>query len=148
MAMTATDFPFCQKLLRTMRRKSRGKDINEIIEKWLKPRLELECQRLDLPESFISSVQGIYPRLFHYSSLCKPVQQNGKVIAVTIHIGSDNRSQWTALMHFWHELRHAKDYYEGKPPSEAKAYFYMLRRCFVELLAKASPWQLIHRSKT
>ena len=131
-----------------MRRKSRRKDINEIIEKRLKPRLTAECRRLGLPESFISRIQGIYPRLFYYSSLCKPVKQNGKVIAVTIHIGSDNRSEWTALMHFWHELRHAKDYYEGKSPSEAKACLYMLKRCFVELLAKSSPKRWIQRSKT
>ena len=110
-----------------MKKKVKYRDINDIIEKYLKPRLASECERLGIPESFIAGIYGIYPEL-DCSSCCEPVREEGRVREVRIRIDSEIRSPLVAILHFWHEMRHAKDYYEDCKSSEWRAYLYMLKR--------------------
>ena len=116
-----------------MKKKARYRDINDVIERHLKPRLESECQRLGIPESFIVGIYGIYPEL-DCSSCCEPIREGGKVREVRIRIDSEIRSSLVAALHFWHEMRHAKDYYEDCKSSEGRAYLYMLKRGLEELV--------------
>ena len=117
-----------------MKKKTSYRDINDIIEIRLKPRLASECLRLGIPDSFIAGIYGIYPEL-DCSSCCEPTREEGKVREVRIRIDSEIRSPRVAILHFWHEMRHAKDYYEDRKSSEGKAYLYMLKRGLEELVS-------------
>lgn len=113
-------------------KKVRYKNIDDILNYCLKPRLAGECQRLCIPEWFVPGLYGIYHDL-DCSSCCEPIRQDGKVQKVRIRIDNEIRSPAIALLHFWHEMRHAKDYYENCKPSEFRAYLYMLIRGLQEL---------------
>jgi len=126
-----------------MKKKARYRDINDIIERRLKPRLASECQRLGVPESFIAGIYGIYPEL-DCSSCCEPIRKEGKVREVRIRIDSEIRSPLVATLHFWHEMRHAKDYYEDCKSSEGRAYLYMLKRG-LERLVEPVVLRITHR---
>jgi len=117
-----------------MKNKAEYRDISDIIEKHLKPRLKSECERLGIPQSFIAGIYGIYPEPFVRSSCCEPIKQGDKVKAVMIRIDSEIRSPRIVLMDFWHELRHAKDCYENRKSSEWRANLYVLRRCLEQLV--------------
>jgi len=123
-----------------MMAKIKYKDIDDIIAGYLEPRLKSECERLGIPQSFISGIYAIWPREFGYSSLCKPVEQNGRVVRVTIRIDSELRNPRAALLEFWHELWHAKEYYENSKPSELRAYLYVCRRAAGAVLGKVVGW--------
>jgi len=116
-----------------MKKKAKYRDVSDIIEKHLTPRLASECERPGVPESFIAGIYGIYPEI-DCSSCCEPIREEGKVRKVRIRIDSEIRSPRVAILHFWHEMRHAKDYYEDNSSSEWKAYLYMLKRGFQELI--------------
>ena len=103
-------------------------DIDEIIEKVLRPELKRECERLGIPESFIKGIYAILPKAWEYSSLCEPVERSGKVEGVRIRIDYRINKPGAALRDFWHEMRHAKDYYNGRKSSEAKATIYSWKR--------------------
>ncbi len=109
-------------------------DIDEIIAKVLKPELKPECERLGIPESFIKGIHSILPKVWEYSSLCQPDERNGEVVGVWIRIDCEIRKVVPALRDLWHEMWHAKDYYEGKKTSEAKAILYSWRRYLGRLL--------------
>jgi len=126
-----------------MKKKAKYRDINDIIERRLKPRLASECQRLGIPESFIAGIYGIYPEL-DCSSCCEPTREEGKVREVRIRIDSEIRSPLVATLHFWHEMRHAKDYYEDNRSSEWRAYLYMLKRG-LETLVESVVLRITHR---
>jgi len=119
-----------------MTRKSKYRDISEIIERHLEPRLKSECRKLGIPESFVAGIYGVYAEPFGHSSQCEPVIQEGQTVAVRIRIDSEIRAPSRAVMHFWHELRHAKDCYEKRPSSEWKAHLYVLKRCLSEAFAR------------
>lgn len=126
-----------------MKKKAKYRDISDIIDKHLKPRLESECQRLGIPESFIAGIYGIYPQ-FDCSSCCEPIGEEGKVREVRIRIDSEIRSPLVATLHFWHEMRHAKDYYKDCKSSEGRAYLYMLKRG-LERLVEPVVLRITHR---
>ena len=117
-----------------MKNKAEYRDISDIIDKHLKPRLKSECERLRIPQSFITGIYGIYPEPFVHSSCCELIKQGDKTQAAVIRIDSEIRNPQIALMHFWHELRHAKDYYENRKSSEWRANLYVLRRCLEQLV--------------
>ena len=127
-----------------MRKKTKYEDISDIIERCLKPRLASECQRLGIPESFIAGIYGIYPEI-DCSSCCEPIREEGKVREVRIRIDSEIRSPLVATMHFWHEMRHAKGYYEDGKSSEGRAYLYMLKRGLGQLV-ESVVLRIIHRN--
>ena len=114
-------------------RKAKYRDINDIIDRHLKPRLASECQRRGISASFIAGIYGIYPEI-DCSSCCEPIREEGKVREVRIRIDSEIRSPLVAILHFWHEMRHAKDYYEDCKAPEGRAYLYMLKRGLEELI--------------
>ncbi len=122
-----------------MRVKTKYKDINDIIAGYLEPRLKSECQRLGIPQSFIAGIYGIYPEAFA-SSCCELIKQGDKVVAVKIRINSELRSPRVALLHFWHELWHAKECYEDTKSSEWRARLYSLRRAVDTVLGKVVGW--------
>ena len=123
-----------------MTAKAKYKDINDIIAGYLEPRLKSECERLGIPQSFIAGIYAIWPREFGYSSLCEPVERDGKVVAVRIRIDSELRNPRAALLEFWHELWHAKEYYENREFSERGAHLYVLRRAAGAVLGKVAGW--------
>ena len=123
-----------------MKSRAKYRDVSDIIQRYLEPRLESECQRLGMPSSFIVGIYGTYPEPFVRSSWCELIKQDGKTQAVRIRIDGEIRSPREALMHFWHEMRHAKDYYENSWSSEWRAYLYMLKRCLEELVRPVSAW--------
>ena len=127
-----------------MEKKAKYRDISDIIDRHLKPRLASECQRLGIPESFIAGIYGIYPQL-DCSSCCEPIREEGKIREVRIRIDSEIRSPRMAILHFWHEMRHAKDYYEDNRSSEWRAYLYMLKRG-LGWLAESVVLRIIHRN--
>ena len=110
------------------------RDIDEIIEKILRPELTKECNHLGIPESFIKGIHSIFPKPFEYSSFCEPIEENGRVEGVRIRIDCEINQAGPALRDFLHEMRHAKDYYEGKNSSELKAVLYSWIRYFERLL--------------
>jgi hypothetical protein len=128
-----------------MRAKPKYKDINDIITGYLEPRLKSECERLGIPKSFIDGIYAIWPKAFEYSSLCEPIERDGKVIAVRIRIDSELRSPRAALLDFWHELWHAKEYYENREISERRAQLYVLKRATGALLGKVGAWIYLAR---
>ena len=111
----------------------RQKNIDDIIKNALCPRLNSECQRLDIPLSFIKGVYSIYPKAWEYSSLCEPAEKDSKIEGVRIRIDMTITSPSQAKRDFWHEMRHARDYYEGRKHSEFKAFLYSWKRYFEEL---------------
>lgn len=112
-----------------------GDDIEKIITNTLRTLLPLECQRLGVPSSFIQGIYSIFPKPFEYSSLCEPIEQDGKINGVRIRIDTTIRSEGRALRDFWHEMYHAKEYFEGREThSEAKATLYSWRRYLEKLL--------------
>jgi len=119
-----------------MTKKRKYEDISEIIEEHLKPRLGAECNRLGIPESFIDGIYATFPKAFAYSSRCDPIEQDGKIVKVKIRLDSEMRSPFLALTEFWHEMRHAKDCYENRVPSEWRANLYVLESCLREGLIK------------
>jgi len=122
-----------------MARKRKYQDINEIIDQHLKPLLKSECARLGVPEIFVEGIYGVYPEPFGSSSCCEPVPDINHIQKVRIRIDSEIRNPGEAVRHFWHEMRHAKDLYENKRPSELVASLYSLKRCLQE------PCRLINR---
>jgi len=84
-----------------VRNKPGYRDINDIIERRLKPRLASECQRLGIPEAFIAGIHRIYPEL-DCSSCCEPTREEGKVREVRVRIDSEIRSPLVATRHLWH----------------------------------------------
>jgi len=123
-----------------MRGKTKYKDINDIITAYLEPRLKSECERLGIPQSFIDGIYAIWPKAFEYSSLCEPLNRDGRVVAVRIRIDSEIHSPRAALLEFWHELWHAKEYYENSGFSERRAHLYVLKRVFGAFLGKVAAW--------
>jgi hypothetical protein len=109
------------------------RNINEIIQNVLRPELNAECKRLGIPESFIKGIYCIYPKPWEYSSLCEPIERDGKVEGVRIRIDCRFTNAGPALRDFWHEMWHSKDYYMGRESSEVKATLYSWRRYFVRL---------------
>ncbi len=123
-----------------MSAKAKYEDISDIIAGYLEPRLKSECERLEIPQSFIAGIYGIYPKPFVHSSRCELIKQDDKVVAVMIRIDSELRSPRIALLHFWHELWHAKQCYENSKPSERSAYLYALKRAVGAVLGKVAGW--------
>ena len=112
---------------------ARQKNIDDIIQNTLHPRLNSECERLGIAPSFIKGIYAIYPKPWEYGSLCEPVEKDGSITGVRIRIDTTIASPSQAKRDFWHEMRHAKDYYEGGKHSELKAFLYSWRRYFEEL---------------
>jgi len=123
-----------------MRAKPKYKDINDIIAGCLEPRLKSECERLGVPQSFIDGIYAIFPKAFEYSSLCEPIEQDSRVVAVRIRIDNELRSPRAALLEFWHEMWHAKECYENRKSSEWRANLYVLKRATGALLGKVPGW--------
>ena len=105
-------------------------ELNQIIEESLKPQIELECHILKIPPDFIKGIYPIFPKILEYASMCEPVKKDGKVEGVRIRIDCSITKPIPALRDFWHEMRHAKDFYEGRKSSEIKANFYSWKRYF------------------
>ena len=127
------------------------RDIDDIIDKVIKPRLNKECQKLGIPSSFIHDVAAIYPKPFEFHSICQPVRGDGtyveseeeEVAKVKIRIDSTIRRHSAALIAFWHEMYHAKQYYEGKKrQSELRATLYSWKRFLEELIHPQAPPQV------
>ena len=115
-----------------MARRTKYKDINEIIDCHLKPRLKSERERLGIPETFIAGIYGIYPEPFVKSSCCEPLEEAGKIEAVRIRIDCEICNLRVAVKHFWHEMRHAKDLYNNRKCSEWNAELYAMKRSLQE----------------
>jgi len=75
---------------------------------------------------------------FVQTSCCQPLKRGDKTEAVRIRLDGEIRGAREALIHFWHEMRRAKDYYENRKCSELRAYLYMLKRCLEELVGPLS----------
>ncbi len=100
-------------------------DTQEIIDTYIKPRvLPEECRRLKIPPEFIKGVYTCWPKLFDYHALCTPVVNDGHITEVVIKIGTDYQTPSAVLHAFRHEVRHAKDYFIGRNPSELTATLY------------------------
>ena len=104
------------------------------------PRLESECKRLGIPPSFVEGVYSVFAKAFEYTSFCEPVKREGEIQRVRIRIGDSVGNKVEALMHFYHEMWHAKEYYEGleerSKHSEFRATLYSWKRLFEELLGQ------------
>jgi len=111
-------------------------ELNQIIEQFLKPRIEPECYRLGIPPEFIKGIYPIFPKIFTYSSMCEPVERDNKIEGVRIRIDCSVAKPGPALRDFWHEMRHARDQYEGRESSEMKANLYSWKRYLQHLLHK------------
>jgi hypothetical protein len=109
-------------------------ELNKIIEQSLKPLLKTECEKLGIPQDFIKGIYPIFPKSFEYTSACEPIVEGNKIEGVRIRIDCTITKPGPALRDFWHEMRHAKDCYEGKNSSEIKAEFYSLKRRLQYLL--------------
>lgn len=126
-----------------MKNKANYIDISDLIRRELQPVLKSECERLAIPDSFIAGIYGIYPKPFVRSSCCEPIDQDGRIQGARARIDSEIRNRPIALLHFWHEMRHAKDYYENRKASEWAAYAYELRRCLEQFM----PWAKVPSAK-
>lgn len=110
-------------------------DIDQIIQEYIEPMIGDECERLGIPPSFIIGVHAGTPST-HSDKLagakCIPVRENGnkygKITGVRIHFNERENRPRGARGAFFHEFRHARDYYNNEPLSELKAYSYMLKR--------------------
>ncbi len=111
-------------------------ELNQIIEQSLKPQIESECHRLGIPPDFIKGIYPIFPKILEYSSMCEHVEKDGKIEGVRIRIDCSITKPVPALRDFWHEMRHAKDYYESRKPSEIRAGLYSWKRYFQYILRK------------
>ena len=111
-------------------------ELNQIIEQFIKPQIEPECHSLGISPDFIQGIYPIFPKTLEYSSMCEPVYRNGNIKGVRIRINCSIDKPGPALRDFWHEMRHAKDYYEGRKSSEMKANLYSWRRYLQHLLHK------------
>lgn len=111
-------------------------ELNKIIEISLKPEIESECHRLGIPPDFIKGIYPIFPKVLEHSSICEPVKKDGKIEGVRIRIDCSITKPSAALRDFWHEMRHAKDYYEGRKSSEITANFYSWKRYLQHLFSK------------
>ena len=106
----------------------------ELIERFLKPEIEVECRRLRIPMEFIHGVYPVFPLTSFDGSFCEPVIKNGKVEQIKIYIDCTIDKPGPALRAFWHEMRHAKDVYEGSKSSELVADLYSLKRYIQRVL--------------
>jgi hypothetical protein len=102
-------------------------DIEEIIKEYIEPRKVDECKRLGIPPEFILDIKGGYLDLFE-GAKCIPTEKEGKIIGVEIIINCDEKRPRGARGDFFHEMRHAKKYYENESNSELGAYLYMIKR--------------------
>jgi len=132
--------------------------VSEIIDQYLKPRLREECERLGIPVEFILSLKAGYCKPFEYCSRCDPVDEQGNFIytyqenmtnveisGVHIKLGDCNDEKpRRALSELRHELRHAKDWYDGtsyigmsqdeKRKGESRANWYARRRALEDFI--------------
>jgi hypothetical protein len=122
--------------------KREQKNINTIIEEYLTPQLAIECQRLSIPDEFVIGIYGIHSEPFGRGTSCEHVEENGKAVGVRIRIDSEIRNPFHAKMHLWHELKHAKDYYENVPTSEWRANLFVAKRFFSEVVTTTTRWIL------
>lgn len=116
--------------------------VDEIIRAIITPSLASECSRLGIPVSFVQDVSGVHPKTGEFDSICQLVDKDGcwtrevsSGVAVRIRIACDITSPILALVHFWHEMWHAKEFYERRrPASELRATMYSMRRAFFEII--------------
>lgn len=90
------------------------------VPEFLQSILEDECRRLGIDPKVIV---GIYP--YRQCSMVEPIG-NGKYV-IKIYCGIDDSKRYTrfgARRELRHELRHLKDFLEGKEPSELRATLY------------------------
>jgi hypothetical protein len=104
-------------------------DIEEIIKEYINPRIEDECKRLGISREFII---GVYSSGYSFDSLasgdCTPVIKDGKIIGVKITLDRDETRTRGARESFFHEMKHAWQFYNNILISQFEAYLYMMKR--------------------
>ncbi len=116
-------------------------ETQEIIEKYLKPRVRSECERLKIPSSFVKGLLARseedmidYWGIVYNARLHNVYDENGKLIGVEIWFKDGIKSKIKMLLLFFHEMDHVKDKYYGKMTSESRATCYSWKRLLQELL--------------
>lgn len=98
------------------------------------PLVHTEATRLGIDPSFIRGVFAVLPKPFEYSSICEPIQGNGRVEGVRIRIDARHTRPAGALLDFWREMYHAREYFLGERAPERKASAYACKRLLMRLL--------------
>ena len=106
-------------------------DVHWLIQRYVKPILEQECQRLNVDPCKIKAVKGCYPKPFEYSAyLGIYPDEFSPNRTYEIRIGTDLDNVGDCVRAFLHELRHLKFCEENKRHSELKCHLYSWKRYF------------------
>ncbi len=97
-----------------------------LIEKFIKPKLNEECKRLNIPPEFICDI------VLHTRPGYKPIRVSGEP-KVVLFISEYSKSLNQMLSDFYYAIRLAKGEYEGKDVSNLRATLYSLKRKFENL---------------
>jgi len=108
--------------------------VDQLIQRYIKPILAMECMQLGIDPRKIRDVKGCYPRLFEYDSYLQASPDG----TYTVRIGIDNTDMAACIRTFLHELRHVKFYEQKQRHSELKCSFYAWKRYLQLLLSNKS----------